>query len=70
MRIADKNVEARAWTITIPLLRNTRAVKKGEEVVLKWAQRRKAEKAKAKPETWHTSAQREAKKQKTAYEIA
>ena len=64
MRLVNSGVQARAWTVTIPLLRNTRAVKKGEELVLKWAQPKKPAKAKARPETWLSDVQKEAKKQK------
>ena len=62
----DTGSAARAFSASIPALTNTKAIKKGEEIVLKWPKPKTAAKAKAKPATWIEAAQKAAKKQKQA----
>ena len=62
----DKGSAARAFSVSIPALTNTKAIKKGEEIVLKWPKPKTAAKQKAKPATWIQAVQKAAKRQKKA----
>jgi hypothetical protein len=60
----EKSSVARAFNVSVPAMRNTRPIVKGEKIVLKWP-KPPAPKAKAKPAaTWQTEAAK--KRQKTS----
>ena len=56
---------ARAFNVSVPALRNTRPIKRDEEIVLKWPKPH-VEKPQPRGRTWVTAAQEVQKRQKTS----